>query len=509
MSEGVAGRSTMSRRAVRVHGQAAVLTVALALAMPVALAQSGMSYAQARAALEAAPQGSAANAADLRAAAHQAAAVRNLYRPTVIGSVSALAYQKTLALDTSGAKQQVIEGVHDYLGTLGGQLPPEYSAIAALVAGRVQQALPGLLAPIPDELEYTANDRIVRPNLTAVMPLYSGGAIPAIRDAARSGVAVAQAKLESGRALDDVRLSQQYFGRQLAAQLRATAQEALAANQRHLDNTQAMQRNGVVPRVTVLEVTVLRDAAQRTLDRARSEEEVAALALARSTGAAPDVALSTPLFVNRQPLPPLAAFIAAATASPNGQTQLAQAQLDLADAGVRLARSSLKPKVNAFASYNLERKQALPVDPDWMVGVTLTMPLLTSVDRAELVAAARAREESARLQKQSAQDRVGGEIERAYALAEDARRRFLSMDSSLVAAREHLRVQEVAWREGEGTAARLLDAQAMLAAARAQRASTAYEYDVALAALLAASGQSRLYERYATRDDRMTLDDHE
>lgn len=499
----------MSRQAVRVHWQAGVLTLALALAMPVALAQSGMSYAQARAAMEASAQGSAANMADVSAAEHQAAAVSRLYRPTVIGSLSALAYQKTLVLDTTGAKQQVLAGANDYLGTLGTQVPPEYSAIAALVAGRVQQALPGLLAPIPDELEYKANDRIARPNITAVMPLYSGGAIPAIRDAARSGVAVAQAKLESGRALDDVRLSQQYFGRQLASRLRATAQDTLAANQRHLANSQAMLRNGVLPRVTVLEVTVLRDASQRALDRARSEEEIAALALARSTGASPQVALSTPLFVNRRPLPARASFIAAARASPNGQTQLAHAQLDLADAAVRLARSSLKPKVNAFASYNLERKQALPVDPDWMVGVTLTMPLLTSVDRGELVAAARAREDSARLQLQAAHDRVAGEIERAHALAEDARTRFLSMDSSMIAAREHLRVQEVAWREGEGTAARVLDAQAMLATARAQRATAAYEYDVALAALLAASGQSDAFQAYATRDDRITLDDRD
>ena len=151
----------------------------------------------------------------------------------------------------------------------------------------------------------------------------------------------------------------------------------------------------------------------------------------------------------------------------------------------------------------------MPVDPDWMVGVTLTMPLLTSVDRGELVAAARAREDSARLQLQAAHDRVAGEIERAHALAEDARTRFLSMDSSMIAAREHLRVQEVAWREGEGTAARVLDAQAMLANARAQRATAAYEYDVALAALLAASGQSDAFQTYATRDDRITFDDRD
>ena len=140
-----------------------------------------------------------------------------------------------------------------------------------------------------------------------------------------------------------------------------------------------------------------------------------------------------------------------------------------------MARSSLRPKVNAFASYNFARKQSLPVDPDWMAGVTVSFPVLTSIDRSQLVSAARARQESARIQRDAAADRVIGEIERSYALAEQARRSMFSMQSSLAAARENLRVQEIAYREGEGTASRLLDAQALLASARGQRAAAAYD----------------------------------
>ena len=81
------------------------------------------------------------------------------------------------------------------------------------------------------------------------------------------------------------------------------------------------------------------------------------------------------------------------------------------------------------------------------------------------------------------------------------------MESSLAAARENLRVQEIAFREGVGTASRLLDAQALLATAETQRASAAYEYDLSLAALLAASGIPERFTDYGRRDDRMFIDD--
>jgi hypothetical protein len=51
------------------------------------------------------------------------------------------------------------------------------------------------------------------------------------------------------------------------------------------------------------------------------------------------------------------------------------------------------------------------------------------------------------------------------------------------------------------------DAQTALGLARAQRATAAYEYDLSLAALLAASGHSERFADYAEAPDRQTVDD--
>ena len=470
------------------------------------LAQSGMSYEAAQVAMSAHSPGAEAAALEVEAAEDQAKALSSLYRPTVIASASVIAYQKTLSVDLSDTKQRILEDTGQFLDTLPDQFPQAFTSIVNLVSGRIEEAVPGLLAPLPDELRYRAKDVVVRPSLTALMPLYTGGALEAVQDGAAAGVLIARGGQRTTASVNQVQLAQRYFGLQLAQSLVASAQNRLAANERHLANTRAMEREGILPRSTTLEVTVLRDASQRDLQMAEREERLARLSLSRLTGRRVE-ALATPLFVNRSPLPPLTEFMQVAEINGNGQADLAQGQVQIAEAGERLARAAMLPRAYAFGSYSVDTQSNVPTEPDWLVGATVSLTLVSPVQRRRLVAAASARREAARAQQRAAQDRVAGEIERSHAMTEGARSIFLSMDSSLVAARENLRVHEIAFREGVGTASRLLDAQALLATAETQRASAAYEYDLSLAALLAASGNPETFTDYTRRDDRMFIND--
>lgn len=476
----------------------------LALAASPGLAQTALDYRTAETAMEATPAGSVAAEADLRAAEHQAKAVAHLYRPTVIASASVIAYEKSLSLDLTGPKEQFLDGAHNYLGGLPGQYPPVYADIVALIAGRIGQALPGLLAPIPDQFDYTQRDVVVRPNVTAIMPLYTGGALEAVSDAARAQVTLAQGGRELARGADSVRLAEAYFGAQLARQLEVSSRQTLTSAEQHLGNVRAMEREGVVPHSFTLEAVVARDTAKRANDRARRDADIAELALARITGTANPVP-TTPLFVNSTPLPPLTAWTG--DVPRNGQIAMAEGAEQLAAAGERAARATMRPSVYAFGSVNAVRKQSLPVDPDWIVGATVQIPLFSAVNRRELVAAAQARREAARLRAADARTRTDGEIEKTWLMADNARRAFASIASSVAAAEENLRVKQIGFREGVGTAAEVTDAQTALGLARAQRATAAYEYDLSLAALFAASGQSERFVDYAEAPDRQAVDD--
>lgn len=464
-----------------------------------ALAQTALDFRTAQAAMDASSAGTAAASAEVRAAEHQAAAVARPYRPTVTASASLIAYQKTLSLDLTGPKARIEGDLDSYLGSLQGQFPPAFATIVQAVTGRIEQAIPGLLSAVPDRYDYTLRDTVVRPNLTAVMPLYTGGALEAVRDAAKAQVMLAQGARDVARQADTVRLAQVYFGAQLATALAGSARQTLQSAERHLVNARALEREGVSPRSVTLQAIVARDAAQRGLERAERDRAVALVSLRRLTGRTSEM-LSTPLFVNRTRVPQGEA------ASPgNGQAMIARGAEAAAAAGERLARSTTRPSAFAFGSVSASPEQSMPADPDWVVGVTLRVPLMTAVNRRELVAAAVARREAARLRATQADDRVASEVESSRVLVEHAQRAFLSMDSSLAAASENLRTKEIAFREGEGTAAQVTDAQSALALAQAQRATAAYEYDLALAALMAASGTPERFADFAEDPSRLTI----
>jgi len=435
---------------------------------------------------------------DVHAAQDTADALKTLNRPIVSVSAQYLEYQKTLSLDLSGAKSDAASVTSSFLSALPGSFPAGYQEIVSQVTGRISQALPGLLSAIPDTLSYRYRDGVFRPTATAVMPLYTGGATRAVQRGAQAGVALAGAQQVAAQDLSQINLVRVYFGQQVAAQLYAAAQQTRDGFDRHLADARKLEQQGVIPHGRVLQVEVARDTAERTLVRAEMGYATARDELARLLevdGAAP----STPLFVDSHPLSPVATFFGSGDRHP--QARAADAAHALAGAGVDLAKSRQRPQAFAFGEYNFDHGDALPTEPDWVVGVGVRYTLLSNIDRRKTVDAAREHEMATADAAREARKAIVTETVRAYDLVETARRSFLLLDSSIAAAEENLRVQEVSFREGEATTAAVIDAHSALDLARAQRISTAYEYDLSLAALLAASSRLGEFTVFLARAD--------
>jgi outer membrane protein TolC len=436
----------------------------------------------------------------VRASELIADATRTLRRPVVSASASVIEYQKTLSLDLTGARDDAATAATGFLSQLPGQFPDGLQQIVGQVVQRVGAALPTIFGAIPDTLRFQTRDTVFRPTVTAAMPLYTGGAIPAVQAGADAAVGVARAKQAGARDLSRVGLVRGYFGQQVAAQLTRSTRETLAGFERHLSDAQKLERNGVIPRARTLQVQVARDAAERAFLRAQQEEASAADALARLLDQPSGVIAATPLFVNSSPLPPVGVFLDGVDATPRAQG--ADAARDIAHAGVGLAKSRYRPQAFAFGSYNANRDHALPTEPDWIAGVSLRYTLLSNFDRRKSLDAAREQERAAADAAAQARKDVAVEIVRAWNLAETARRSFLLLDSNLAAARENLRVQQISFAEGETPSSSLVDAQATLATTQTQRIAAAYEYDLALAGLLAASHRVDDFTTYLARADR-------
>jgi len=462
-----------------------------------------LTYAEAEARLRTTSSLGRAAGYGVEAAEAQAQVAAGLNRPTVSLDAQLIRYRKTFDLSLSDALDRAQSDLGAAIPGLISDLPGVPGDVLNAVGQRLEAALPEIFAALPHDIRLQVDDTTFRPTVTALQPIYTGGAIPALRRAAAANVDLAEARRQEALNLESVNLARAYFGQVLAAEALKIALETRDGFDLHLHNARRMEEEGLLSRAQTLQVEVARDAAQRQVNRAELEHENAVASLARVADVEAGVTPTTPLFVNRHPVGPAAAFLDSAGQS-NSRIIQAQAGRDLAEAGADLAASRLKPSVFAFGTYNLNPDDSLPTEPDWAFGLGARYTLMSSLDRRRMLGAARAQASAAGEVERQARDDARLLVTRAYNQVELARRQFLTMDSSLEAARENLRVQEVGFREGEATAASIIDARNLLGTARLQRAAAAYEYDLSLSALLAAAGSDQTLNDYLQRDDRIS-----
>ncbi len=492
----------MGFMAVRIFAAVAV-AVASSSVVPADAAPSpeSLTFEEARQRLMALSDALGAAEANLRASESDLAATGALRRPFISLDAQWLRYQKTLELSLDPARAQVSGAADRFIAGLPGMLPDLPAALTDQIAGRLEQSIPGLLAGIPASVTLRNDRSLFHPTVTAIQPLYTGGAIPAAQAGAKAGAEIAAAQSAVTRDLLSLRLVQAYFGQQLAAHSMKIARDTRDGFDRHLSNALQMEQQGVLSYSRRLQVAVARDTAQRAFERAEGEYRMATDALTLLLRSEQPIDPRTPLFVNSAVLPPLEEFVDGAMAD-HPMLRQADAGEKLAQAGTKLAKARFKPQFYAFGAYNLNRDDELLIEPDWIFGVGVHYSLLSNVDRRDQLAAARARTQAAQNAAREARVEIRQAVTNAYRATEIARRQFHLLQSSVDAARENLRVEEISFKEGEATASDLIDARNTVGLAETQRAAAAYEYDLALAALMNASGQMHRYGDYIRSADR-------
>ncbi len=406
--------------------------------------------------------GLAASTAQVNAKQAQADAVATLRRPEVSIDVRQLEYQKSLSLSTGAA---------------------------------------GPSLGLPTNLDLAVGGGAFRPVVSAVMPLYSGGQIGAIQNAARAGVREAEAGVADTYQSLTLQLVQAYFGQQLAAAVLAVRTDARAGLERHFQDAQKLERQGFASRAQVLQAQVARDDAARDFQKAGNDLATATAYLANLLHSKDAVLPTTPLFVVSAPMEPLGAFVAAAE-SKHPQVDRLGALGDQAREGVRIQQAKQRPQIYLFGQYDLDRGEALFTEPDYIFGIGLKYTFLSSADRGQQVQAARDTQAAAEAGLRQVKVDLATATTRSYNDLDTARSQYLLLDSSLAASRENLRLQQLSFREGLATSLDVIDAQLRLSGARAQRLQAAYQFDVTLAQLLAASGQVDQFASYIARADK-------
>lgn len=355
-------------------------------------------------------------------------------------------------------------------------------------------------AAVPPFTLDVQDDTFWKADLRLSWPVFTGGKIDAARDAAEGELRAAQATERQTTEALTSELARRYFALRLAKRARDVRSSVVEGLDRHVHDAVRLEEEGLIARAERLHAEVARAETARQLARAERDVELARIGLAALLSSdETEVEPSTRLFLVAS-IEPEGEFVQHALEASPGLARIA-AQRAMAAAGSKAEKARYVPDVFIFGMHELHPSDLTILEPDWAVGVGASINLFDGFSREHRVAAARAREQRVELVEQRARRDIATLVEKRYRELLTARDLFTTLKQTQGLAEENLRVRTRAFEEGMGTSLDVVDARMALSRVELEQAAAAYDFVVALAELLEASGQESRFGEYLARAD--------
>ncbi len=322
------------------------------------------------------------------------------------------------------------------------------------------------------------------------MPLFTGGKLSAAYRATKMGIEAAKDRSAFAEGSVVKGATEAFYGSLLAGQAVQVMQESVKTAEAHLNQVEAMYKQGLVLDSDLLRMRVFEsDMKQQESSRA-ADEEVARSYLGYAMGTTNDVRPEGDMVPPESPLPSLQSALQAAMAK-RGDLLASQIQARQAGEGVKMARADYLPQVGLMASYeqDTERWTNAAWGDNWMLGVQLRIPLFDGGARAGRLLSAKSQEIQAQKALLDQQQKAQLEVKSAWLRARAAAQRVAVTTESEAQARENQRIVALRYKEGLATITDLLDADTTVTAAALTRAQAVHDELVERAHLAWAMGE--------------------
>jgi outer membrane protein len=386
------------------------------------------------------------------------------------------------------AFQAARQGAQARLGTARADYFPSlnttygYNRATANVAG-------GISASTGNPITRRVSGRSVNnQNFTATLDLnvFDSFRREALIRAAREDLNAADLDLSTTRQNVILNVQQAYYSYLLALRLVQVNQEAVQRNMQNLERARGFFEVGTRPKIDVTRAQVDLANAELALVQARNQAATSLATLNNAIGL-PD---PPPYRITEELEIPMAIISleeSTRTALDN-RTELrsAEARVRSARANLAVAKRNLLPSLGATASWSY-RGQDYPLAPNWLAGVTLSIPVLNPPlfyqinEVAANLAGAQADEEIIR-------QNIFLEVQQSYADLVSARESIQASEVLLQEARENLELATGRYQVGVGPLIDVTDAQLALTQAQSQNAQALVNFKIAEAQLRKAMG---------------------
>ena len=366
----------------------------------------------------------------------------------------------------------------------------DLNPFASLDPASLPPALGGALASIPGSMfvtPFTEQD-IFRASLQAMWPIYTGGQITAAQGIHAAQVAEKEQQLQLATRDMFTLLVDRYYAVSVTEMLMQTQIQLVASLTEHADHAFKLEKQGQIAKVDRLNAQVALENARVSAGSAKRQHEMALIALSRMLHQ-PQVTTASPLFMatNEPSLPRLSQL----TLTQHPALRLLEAKEAQANGLIDVEQGRYKPTVFLYGNYTLYEDDSLfsQVEPDWMVGVGVKVPLLSRDGRSGKVEAAKSALLQARHTKAQTQQDLSLLLDQSYRQLQQAQEEVLALDVSLSLAEENLRLRDIAFNQGLSTSIDRVDAELTLSAVKTQQLGAKYRYVQAYARLMTISGQ--------------------
>ena len=452
-----------------------------------------VSYSQAEQYVVENAYGSQAQQALRQASQLEMEAVKNLGLPRIDLNARAYAFHSETSVPLESSKRRLenslTNGFDEKLSQWENVLPPD---VIDQVSQGFNQVVSDGLNKVPNNLDVTVQDRDIRTSVSMVMPLYMGGKINSAKQIAN--IQAQRSNISEKQQQDTQRFEmiQAYFNVQLQQQLLNSALFNFDAMQQHYNNALKLEKQGFINKGQRMQFEVARNNAERAYQNAQSNLHASEFSLQNLLQTKENLKLSTPLFVNLAQNHSLDKLLANYDQNSSLIKKL-QMDTELANENVKVQQATKKPSVFAFGEYGLDSKE------NWIVGVMAKYNLFSGMDNNKNIRAAELKKHAAELMTERTKQEVENVLYKSYSELSSSQNSHQLLSQNTKAAQENLRIQQLSFKEGMGTATQVIDAQNALSALKTEMALNSYKYILSLATLLQSYGSIDEFKLYVNQ----------
>lgn len=386
--------------------------------------------------------------------------------------------------------------------------PSVISALGAVGAGssRVEQAKAGYYPQLSASSGYAkksppaqtaaASKTPAQPNnptdeynaaLTVNQTVFDFGKTSGQVEVQRLNLDASRSDLDNARAQVVFGVKQSYYALLQAMHNRATASESVKQATAHYEQATGFFETGAKPKFDVTKAAVDLSTAKLNLLKAENAVKTARAALSNAMGA-PSLAeyrVEDNLSFHKFEITFEQAMETAYRARPDLRSL--SAKVASAEEAIGVAKKGYYPVLAGNASYGWAG-QRFPLDDNWTVGATVTIPLFSGFLTKYQVEESRSTLNVSRANRELLRQTVYLEVQQAYLNLKDAEERIPAAEIVVRQAEENRELANERYKAGIGSAVETADAELSYSTAKTSYTQALYDYKTAEASLVKAMG---------------------